>query len=975
MFNHDKGPHIFGLAPGVDFGQGLIEGLLARVKTMTPDALARVEIFVNTRRMQRRLRDLFDAGPAMLLPRIRLVTDLAGLPTAAGLPLPTPPLRRRLELAELVSRLLESQPDLAPRSALFALSDSLAALLEEMHGEGVSADAIEALDVSDQSGHWQRSLAFMTIVRTFSGEALGPSSEARQRAAVELLCKKWESRPPDHPVIVAGSTGSRGSTAMLMAAVANLPNGAVVLPGFDTEMPPDVWTKMADANGPEDHPQFRFVRLFQRLGVTRDDVRPWSEALPACPDRNRLVSLALRPAPVTDRWRIDGPGLGDLNPPTAGITLVEAADQRTEAAAIAHGIRSLIGGKRRVALITPDRQLSRQVTAELARWSLVPDDSAGQPLHLTPPGRLLRQVSALFGRPVTSEALLALIKHPLVSSGSDRGEHLRISHDLELWIRRKGVAFPSRKALEEFAVGEAPERWLAWIGPLLDQLDAIPIAPVGDHIARHTALSEALTLGPQGTGAPPLWAEAAGRKAREAMAELGRHADACIDLEGPDYANLVYSVLSAAEVRNPDVGHPLALIWGTLEARVQGADVTILGGLNEGVWPETPPADPWLNRRMRQDAGLLLPERRIGLSAHDFQQAVAGGEVWLTRSLFSGEAATIPSRWLNRIENLLTGLPDQNGPEALAAMRQRGQAWIGAATAAETPTALSPPATRPSPRPPIDARPKKLSVTQIKTLIRDPYAIYAKEVLGLRQLDSLTPEGDAPLKGIILHKVMERFVDEGVDPLSNDAVAKLIAIATQELNSKCPWPTIRHLWLSRFSAVADDIIAGERLRRGLAKPELIEKKTALAIPEADFTLSCRADRIDTSDDNEAFLYDYKSGGMPTKKQQQSFDLQLLLQAAMIERGAFDKIGKIRTARAEFVGIGANTACVAAPLDELPTDQIWDDFVGLLNKWRQKERGYTARLALFTENEAGYYDHLARFGEWDSTDDVVPEDLT
>jgi len=974
MFGAHSTPRVYAIPPGVDFGSALIDGLLGRCKNMPPEALAKVEIVVNTRRMQRRLRDLFDEGPARLLPRIRLVTDFSDAPIAADLPLPSPALRRRLELASLVAGLLDAQPDLAPRSALFALTDSLAGLLEEMQGEGVSPDVIEALDVTDQSGHWQRSLAFMTIVRSFSGDAYAPSAEARQRAAIERLADKWQTMPPQHPIIVAGTTGSRGSTALLMEAVAKLPNGALVLPGFDTAAPDKVWSELARAKGPEDHPQYRFVRLLDALGLSRNSVRLWVQSEPASPSRNALISLALRPAPVTDQWRADGPMLGDLGPATKGLTLLEAPDPRAEAEAIALGIRALVGEGKRTALITPDRQLTRQVTAELARWGLDPDDSAGTPLHLTPPGRLLRQIGACFGIPVTSEALLALLKHPLVSGASGRGDHLRLTHDLELYIRRKGAAFPTTHTLASFAKGPRAIEWAAWLGPLIDRLSGLDASPLSHHIDHHIALAEALALGPNPTVPSPLWAEAAGRKAREVMADLERHADACMDLDSVDYANLVSSILRSAEVRNPDVGHPLALIWGTLEARVQGADVTILAGLNEGTWPETPNPDPWLNRRMRQMAGLLLPERKIGLSAHDFQQAVAGSEVWITRALFAGDAATVPSRWINRLENLLNGLTDQNGPDALRAMRARGRVWLDQAARLEMPADVIPPEPRPSPRPPVADRPKKMSVTQIKTLIRDPYAIYARDILGLRELNSLSPSADAPLKGIILHRVMERFIFDGPDIHDAAAVQTLVAIAREELDAQCPWPTIRHLWLARFSAIAGELVKKERLRQTKATPRLREDKASIHIPEIDLMLTGRADRVDITPEGAAILYDYKSGTLPTKPQQEKFDKQLLIQAAMLERGAFDKLGRVTAAGAAFIGIGADTRETPAPFENSTPAETWDGFVQLMQKWRQADRGYSARLAPFVDSYSGPYDHLSRFGEWEMIDPAAPEDL-
>ena len=199
MFGTDPAPRVLALAPGVDFARAFIDGLRARLGDAPPEALARVQIIVNTRRMARRLHEIFDEGPPCLLPRIGLVTDLGESWDLAHLPPPAPRLRRRLELVRLITALIDRQPDLAPRSAAFDLADSLAALIDEMHGEGVSPEAIDALDITDQSGHWARIKAFLGIVSPyFNDAATAPDPETRQRMVIERLIARWQEAPPPH---------------------------------------------------------------------------------------------------------------------------------------------------------------------------------------------------------------------------------------------------------------------------------------------------------------------------------------------------------------------------------------------------------------------------------------------------------------------------------------------------------------------------------------------------------------------------------------------------------------------------------------------------------------------------------------------------------------------------------------------------------------------------------------------------------
>jgi double-strand break repair protein AddB len=971
MFDPTSTPRIFGSAPGVDFAQGLVSGLEQRGADLSSLEWARVEIYVNTTRMQRRIRAVFDSGPARLLPRIRLVTDLADDPISLDLPPAISPLTRRLELSQFVAKLLEKEPGLAPRAALYDLSDSLAKLMDEMQGEGVSPDAIAQLDVSDQSGHWDRALQFLNIVTPFFGEANGePDKEARQRLVIEALAEKWAEAPPTHPIIVAGSTGSRGATALFMQSVAKLPQGAIILPGYDFDLPDQVWDAMDDNMTAEDHPQFRFKRLMGLIGFGNGDVRTWTNAAPAHPKRNALVSLSLRPAPVTNQWLTDGPKLGDLIAATDGLTLVEASSPRAEAEAIALRLRQAAEDGITAALISPDRMLTRQVTAALDRWDIKPDDSAGTPLALSPPGRFLRHVADLFGQALTGEALLTLLKHPLChSEHPDRGDHLRHTRDLELHLRRWGPPFPAANDLHAWAEKSAGRAaWATWLAALVTGPENASVQPLGQYLEQHLALAEALCAGPNTEGAGGLWAEAAGREAVRICDDLRQAAHAGGLMNARDYAALFGGVINEGVVRDRDAGHPDILIWGTLEARVQGVDLTILGGMNDGVWPEAPAPDPWLNRVMRAKAGLLLPERRIGLSAHDYQQAIAGKEVWITRAKRSGDAETVPSRWLNRLNNLLKGLPDQNGPDALDAMLARGAHWSAMAAKLSAPTNRTDPEPRPSPCPPLAARPDQLSVTQIKTLIRDPFAIYARKVLNLSELDPLVPAADAPLRGIIVHKILERFIADGRGPADRD---ELMRIAHEEFTAQCPWPTVRAQWIARMERVADKFLADESERQDLAGQRITEAWGEIAVAATGVKLTCKADRIDLTDADAALIYDYKTGIVPTGPQQEKFDRQLLLEAAMVERGAFAKVGQKSVEGAAFIGVNAAMRNVDAPLKKQPPDQVWAELETLFARWQQQDRGYTARLALFLKTDQSPYDHLSRYGEWNTSEDPKP----
>jgi ATP-dependent helicase/nuclease subunit B len=968
-----SGPRVYGLPPGVDFPARLVDGILERLQGQPPQALAAVTLFVNTTRMRRRVVEEFSARGATLLPRLRLLTDLAGDPLLAGTEKPVSALGRRLEVAVLIDRLLRHDPNLAPRSALFDLADSLAGLMDEMRGEGVSPQKIIGLDVSDHSAHWARAQAFLALVEQFFVEDARPDAEARQRRAVLALAAAWATKPPDAPVIVAGSTGSRGTTAMLMQLVARLPQGAVVLPGYDFDLPEGVWAGMEDALVHEAHPQFRIGGLLKALKLG-PQLKAWVRQPAAAPLRNRLVSLALRPAPVTDQWITDGPDLGDLCDATEGMTLIEAGSPRQEALAIALVLREAVERGEKACLISPDRNLTRRVATALDRWGLRPDDSAGQPLQQTAPGRLLRLTAKAMGRVLAVDEVLGLLKHPLTHTGADRGGHLKLTRDLELHLRRHGPAFPDAGFLVHWAATRPEDGAADWgvsVGAILQALTTAVDAPLAAMVRQHRALTEALSQG-AGEGSGKLWEEAPGREALAMMEELEREAPEGFVLSPADYAMVLAGVMGRREARDAVLADGRVEILGVQEARIQGADLVVLGGLTEGSWPETPAPDPWLNRRLRRDAGLLLPERKVGLSAHDFQIAIAAPRVILTRAHRNAEAETVPSRWLNRLTNLLAGLPAQRGDQALQEIKARGEKVLLLATALEATQSVAP-APRPSPRPPVSARPKKLSITAIERLVTDPYEIYARHVLKLEPLNPLRPEADFKKRGEVVHEVLERFLR--TDPLPDTAEAAadlLISIAEEVLAREVPWPVARAEWLARMRRIALPF-AQATLRRE-AVPVLLEEKAGMALEGLDFTLTGKPDRIDLLPDGTVEVIDYKSGGVPTGKDVASHRKQLHLAAVMVLEGAFEGVGARLAARITYQSMKPGLDIYEEALDEAKIAQVKAELQQLIGAYLSPETGFAARRAAVKRDHVSDYDHLSRFGEWTAAEPAQPEDM-
>ncbi|MBU0888522.1 MAG: double-strand break repair protein AddB, partial [Alphaproteobacteria bacterium] len=671
--------------PGAGFVDALAAGLMARAGG-DPLALSRMLILLPTRRGGRSLRDAFlrlADGRPMLLPRMMPLGDLDSeeidlqggeeMLSGEGLDIapPIPGLQRQLLLARLILKLGEKledgprRPDQAVRLAV-----ELARLLDQVQTEHLSFDKLAGLVPAEYAKHWQITLEFLRIV-TEAWPALlaeiGALDPAERRNRVlAAQADIWRASPPDHPVVVAGSTGSVPATRDLMAAIAGLPQGMIVLPGLDKDSDDATWAVIEED---ESHPQFNLAHLIRHLGIARADVRDWVENPPM--PRQRLIAEALRPASTTEAWRQAAPfSEADL----AGISRIDCATAQEEAGVIALLLRQALEVPgRTAALVTPDRALARRVAAELARWEVQVDDSAGVPLMETPPGSFLRLTAALAAERAAPLALLAALKHPLAAGGEDPADfrrRLRLLEEAALRGPRPqdGVA-GIRLALEQ-NIREIEERTqrphrprFAALFPWLDRLEAL-LAPMAALMAQdsvdlaelletHGRLAEALAASRDAPGPVRLWQGEAGEAAANFLAELREAAGTLGSADPGLYPALLDALLAGRVVRPRQSSHPRLSIWGPLEARLQQADLVVLGGLNEGTWPPAAGSDPWMSRPMRASFGLPLPERRIGLSAHDFAQAFAAPEIVLTRAEKVEGAPSVPSRWLLRLDTVL----------------------------------------------------------------------------------------------------------------------------------------------------------------------------------------------------------------------------------------------------------------------------------------------------------------------------------
>ena len=257
-------------------------------------------------------------------------------------------------------------------------------------------------------------------------------------------------------------------------------------------------------------------------------------------------------------------------------------------------------------------------------------------------------------------------------------------------------------------------------------------------------------------------------------------------------------------------------------------------------------------------------------------------------------------------------------------------------------------------------------MTEVQTLIRDPYAIYARRILRLQPLDPLHQEPDAPTRGIVMHKIAEKFVQT---PLPEDpelARSLLMDIADDTLSTEVAWPAARRIWRVRLEKIADWLVSGEFERQAQARPLGQERSGALFIPGIETTLRGKVDRIDQFENGHLRVIDYKTGSPPSKDQRLHFDKQLILSALLAEQGVLDGVHANPVLETAYIGLGVAPKFDTVPVEHGETSVALAELTELLAAYLSDSRGYTSRRAVDLRGYAAAYDHLARYGEWDES---------
>jgi ATP-dependent helicase/nuclease subunit B len=969
-------PAVFSIPPHKAFADALVAGL---IKQFGHDkmAFAHAIILVPNNRAGVAIQDAFvrQCETGLLLPRLVPIGD-ADLNESVGLALDPidvepiqpaiDPLHRQMILARKLQQVMSvEQKTRLDGAQAMRLAADLGRVIDVLLVERKSVSDLRNFDQEQLSEYWAESLKTLSIILDdWPAELrrLGRVDLAERRnIQLSRVAEKWRSNPPRGFVVAAGISTAAPAIADLVKQVARMERGQVVLAGLDFDMSDAAWESlMGNEFSPaiETHPQFHLHLLLDRIGVARSEVDEWQggELIKSRVVRGETVSRAMAPADFTRDWE-------GLSVALSGVDALEVATPAEEAQSIALALREAIETPgRTAALVTPDRALAQRVSAHLKRWGIDADDSAGRPLANTQVGTFLIALANAVAEHFAPVPLLALLKHPLVNGGGDRRVWLDGARKLDLALRGPrpaahvaGIdAYLTHGDERTSVMRSNAEQWWKTARELLLPLEA---AVKGE--PTFASLVASLSVGANQLCGEALWLGQEGHAAAELIAslvDLAEDGPSWVGLEA--FPHLLRDLLGGIAIRPARGGHPRLYIWGLLEAKLQSADLIVLAGLNEGVWPQLASPDPWLAPRVRRALGLPSLERRIGLSAHDLVCALGAQHVLLTRAKRDAQSPTIASRFWMRLETLANGFtPPMIRYDLIA------QALDFSVDKRAEP---------PRPNPPVAERPRTISVTQVDGLKADPYAFYARKMLKLSALDAPGEEPDARWRGTFLHDVLGKWGED-----DRFAEGKLLPRLRAAFDTSGLHPVVRVMWQPRFEEASSFFEARVTAQRAEGR-EPIVAEIAGAIDVAGVTLTGRADRIDQLPDGKIAIVDYKTGAAPSDKQvKDGYALQLALIGHLADTGKFSGVqgqSSVFEYWSQSRGSGKSYGRVTSPTagggknKSDPNTFVGDvffQFEQAVEHWLTGHAPFTAKRRpdlAYTE-----FDHLMRYDEWQGRD--------
>ncbi|MBR1600664.1 MAG: PD-(D/E)XK nuclease family protein [Alphaproteobacteria bacterium] len=934
-----------------------------------PEELSSILFLLPNRRACQNLADAFvrcRGGKPTILPRMEPIAEadedevfLGG--DAEILPHLKPAIdktERVFDFTKLIMHKNEYGVDDVSLAQAYALAQNLASLIDTVQNEELDFNRLKDIVPDDYSDHWRKTLTLLKIITEYWPQILkekgvcDPTERRKQLLRAEM--NFWRKSDGRQKIVIAGSTAAFPVLKEMIKTVAEFPQGEVYLYGLDKYIDDDSWQKID-----ENHPQYELKELLDYLHLTRDNIEDITECKLSL--REKLISEIMRPAPTTGEWRKLSE---EVFPKDTfdNIHLINCDDMRHEAKTIALIMRETLETEgKTVALVTVDRNLSRRVISELKKWKIEADDSAGQPLSLTHIGIYFRLIAeAIVQNNMTAK--IALLKYPFTSCGENGLEFRKKVYELEKTLRdEKDVTENQQSLLDNFEKRLLP----------LKELYESPTVNLKTVLTAHIEVAQNLADTDVQTGDKIIWKNDDGHAAADFFSVLINKSEELGDILTNDYLPFLVITMTEKNVRSRYGYHPRIKILGPIEARLTNYNRVIIGEANEGIWPKLPQADMWMSRPMKTNFGMSQTERSIGVCAADFAHLLNAPEVYVTRAQKIDGTPTDKSRWWLRFETVLEavfGSEDKQKEKYAFIYREPYSQWAKNLERCDNPN----PVKAPRPCPEIKYRPRKLSASQVEILLRDPYSVYAKEILKLKPLKNLDREKEIFDFGNIVHEVLEDFNNRyNSDFYPENAAELLMKAGLQKFSEYNVGEELQAFWKPRLKDMIEMVVKREReYRASLTKVHSeVEGKMVFKGKEGDFLITAKADRVDETKDGYLNIIDYKTGkGRSDKEIIKVTAPQLPVEAMIAQKVGFKEVKKAPVAGMQYWALKGKSGKTDYEQSQEAINKIEVLLQKLIDEFDRKERPYLAKPRKSNHGQYSDYDHLSRFLEWSVRED-------
>ncbi len=905
---------------------------------------------------------------SFIFPKIEVLNDLEANKYLVDIPNnPTilSSLQQKLLLSNLVAQWARNKEGISlTLSQTHNIGEELAKFLNILEAEQAPICDLKNLVPNEFAKQWKITLDLLELIIDVWPKLLNDknliSKEQYLNLIIQEKIKTIENNSSPSPIIIAGFDNYTTPIKNLLKAISNKINGIIFINGLDYFISDGMWEELH-----EDNAQFHNKKLLNLLNINRNQVinLPYSNI-----DKEKIASLLNYSAENSTYWQnIDNISSKAID----GLEYIQTSSATEEAQVIALMIKKiLLTNNQTCSLVTQNKTLAAKVITSLNKLGVPAEQTWNKPIRNSSCAIFLKLILSLTSN-YTTKDLLALLKHEYCCLGHEKHKFNNIIYNLEKdYLRKRNFPNGIKDILVLLKKDNYPHLdFIEKLDFLIDKFlligknHALSIEQlITSHVNFAQELANTSDQNPQKYDISPFHSEA-GVAILNELNSLANSTYLFSYVKWGDYITIFDSLVNNISYCSNKNNLPRLTILSPEEAKILKRDLIIISDVNEESIPSICGINPWLNEQMTKKLGILTNAQNIALQAKTFANLIAQPNVIITRSIKNGGAQTISSRFLIKLEIILKKL---NLHEKIVSTKS-WQDWLKIINHIEILDSITPPA----PTPPIEARPKKLSVTNIELLLRNPYGFYAKNILGLYKLETLDYVPSVAELGNIVHKCLDDFIKNYASLEENNQLNYLLSIIKYELDQYVINPITYNFWWSRLNKIAKWFVDNEKKRR--QSPLLVFTEQQGYIEIIDTIVTAKADRIEVKD-NCVSIIDYKTGTPPTDKEiSLGISPQIILEGLILRNGKFNepKITSNQIYSLEFWQLKGN---IDEPASIKNADSNKSNINNLID---QANEGIHNLINYFNDPQAKYlstpdpkikpkyndYEHLARNKEW------------